>query len=124
MRLTKTAADPTATCPECAAPRMVGHPAGVLTFQHGMACSILTAEDATKAADFDRLDVAPAGFQRQATPAETRLLSTVGVPLPAATSPTIVRPVTQGHGVIRRDWAHVATDETAAEWAREAARDE
>lgn len=120
MRLTKTAADPTATCPECAAPRMVGHPAGVLVFQHGAACSILAAEDSTKAADFDRLDVAPAGFQRQATPTEATLLAAIGVPLPAATSPTIV----QGHGVVRRVWAHVASDEAAAEWAREAARDE
>ncbi len=56
---------------------MLGHPAGVLAWQHRATCGLLVHEDATANADFDRLD-ARGRFVRDATETERELLAASG----------------------------------------------
>ncbi len=105
--------NPGAVCPECAGPRMVGHPAGVLAWRHAIDCQLRRAEDARQVAVRDlfaedrRHRVTRGRLTRPATEAEQTLLGACGIaPLPAVM--TTVRAVTGGGAVIRRSWAGVA----------------
>lgn len=42
------------TCPVCGGSQFAGHPAGWLSIDHTISCSIRDAEDATRAADYAR----------------------------------------------------------------------
>lgn len=78
------------SCPECAGPQMVAHPAGILAIRHSNACQLRAAEDATAANDAqlgDRI--------RPATPTERVLLGALGYLVPAETY-TQVTPYTRG----------------------------
>lgn len=70
---------------------MPGHPGGIITFRHKATCEILAAEDRRALADAEwrRLE-------RPATPAERRLLETVGYSLPDGPLATRVRRLTPG----------------------------
>lgn len=97
-----------ARCPLCLRERIVKHPSG-LVFDHGLACPLLAAEDATKVADVDRLSerrvVGRASrIVRPATDAERTLLTACGVTLPAEAT-TTVEAITAG--VLRRTWSGV-----------------
>lgn len=84
-------------CPECAGPWWPAHPAGVLTFQHQITCTILVAEDTTRAADRTRPD-----SRRPATPTEKALLGHLGWTDITADLQTHLQHVTRS--VVRRDF--------------------
>lgn len=107
-------------CPECNGPRLVSHPSG-MTFRHGPACTLGVAEDATMAADFDRMfnpapylclpDLPPARFDRVPTVAELTLLAASGV----AVMPDTVTVSSLSTAVRRRDFDGVTLDEPKPE---------
>lgn len=86
-------------CPVCGGPRIIPHPAG-LVFRHGQACALLTAEDATQAADLDRLHRYGA-HTRPATDAERALLTACAHTVPESLN-THVLP--HSAAVRRREW--------------------
>lgn len=61
-------------CPSCAGPLLADHPGG-LVIQHDLACELLAREDATRAADHQRLDGGWWPIERPATATERRLLA-------------------------------------------------
>ncbi len=71
------------SCPECAGPQMTGHPAGPLAIRHTIGCGLLHAEDATRAADYDRSRcLGMARFDRPITGTELLLITALGLPAP------------------------------------------
>ena len=86
----------TPTCPTCQGVQLVGHPAGVLEFDHRPDCALREREDATRWSDFETAnsqwpvyDFAPnsrtAGaysLQRPATDTERILLAALGFSVP------------------------------------------
>jgi len=83
-------------CPTCAGAWLYS-----LTFDHGPDCALRAADDATVAADHERLMFSRPGYAlvRPATPPEQSLAVALGMPpwtLPAAAPPlhTLVSPVT------------------------------
>src|SRR4051794_39892042 len=68
----------TATCPSCGGPPVTDVPViDPLRITHAMACPVLAAEDATRAADFDRA-VPGFTFDRPVTATELTLLTALG----------------------------------------------
>ena len=67
-------------CPECAGLQLVGHPEGLLVFDHDRAtCSLGRAEDSTTDADLRRAAGWLGPFARPITDAEATLLAAVGI---------------------------------------------
>ncbi len=93
---------PNTRCPSCAGLQMPNHPGGILEIQHTAHCALLTFEDATRAADYDRQGYGR--FSRPATPAEVLLLTAFGFQVPAQPI-TVVSHLSPG--VRRRTWAFV-----------------
>jgi len=93
---------PYTTCPTCNGPQMTGHPGGILEIQHTAHCALLTFEDATRAADYDRQGYGR--FSRPATPAEVLLLTALGIEVPAQPI-TVVSHLSPG--VRRRSWTFI-----------------
>lgn len=93
---------PITVCPSCGGPQMTDHPGGILEMQHTAHCALLTFEDATRAADYDRQ--AYGRFSRPATPAEVLLLTSFGFQAPAQPI-TVVSHLSPG--VRRRCWAFI-----------------
>ncbi len=93
----------TATCPECAGPQLLGHPKGLLVFDHDRAtCSLGRAEDSTTDADLRRAAGWLGPFARPITDAEATLLAAVGIDpagLEPQTNVTVISP-----GILRRHW--------------------
>jgi hypothetical protein len=92
-----------AVCPECAGPQLLGHPKGLLVFDHDRAtCSLGRAEDATADADLRRAAGWLGPFARPVTDAEKTLLTAVGI------DPTVIEPWTNvtpmSPGILRRHW--------------------
>ncbi len=92
----------TRSCPTCAGAWLYG-----LTFNHAVVgCPIRDADDATVAADNDRLASRPRGYRRDSTPTEQTLASALGKPVwagPTGTAPTLVTIVSSLTGsIIRR----------------------
>lgn len=75
---------PTPVCPECGGSFLPGHPAGDLTVLHRHPCSVGDAQDATQAADYDRLadPLGPQYIDRPATDAELVLAQGAGLKPP------------------------------------------
>jgi len=96
----------TGVCPSCDGERMVRHPAGFV-WLHAMRCPLLAAEDATKAADHERMQRrARTSWARPATATELALLAACGVT--GIDPTTTVTQVTQS--VLRRSWHGVDLD--------------
>ena len=98
-----------ARCPSCLRQRIEHHPSG-LTFDHGLGCPLLAAEDATHAADVERA----AGlrtFRRPPTQAERTLVAACGITLPTDVE-TLVEPITRG--ILRRSWPGIDLDATTS----------
>ncbi len=94
----------TASCPGCGGPQLVDHPAGWLAWRHSNECALRAAEDATQAADHDRLHSSGLHrpvLDREPTITEQALLSALGHPLPRKLT-TRLEPVTAG--IVRRSW--------------------
>lgn len=91
------------TCPECGGPRYVDHPAGVLVYRHEVnACSLGAAQDATQAADAERLaDPLSPSTTRPTSSAEAALLASQALPVPALV--TVTR-LTSSSAVVRREY--------------------
>lgn len=91
----------TRSCPTCVGAWLYG-----LTFNHAVVgCPIRDADDATVAADNDRLGSSPRGYRRDSTPTEQTLAGALGIPVwagPTGTAPlvTIVSALTGS--IIRR----------------------
>jgi hypothetical protein len=67
------------TCPVCNGPQMVDHPAGLLAIRHDRVCNLRDQEDATQAADHDRLRRNGVWrLKRNMTSAEYTLLAAAG----------------------------------------------
>lgn len=81
-------------CPECGGRYLAGHPAGWLTWQHRLTCTLGQADDQTRHADYLRAwhDRRPAPFTRPATPTERVLLAALGH-APAGDETTHVHPL-------------------------------
>lgn len=94
----------TATCPTCSGEQMPNHPAGWLAWQHENGCLTRMLEDATAAADFERVR-RRGPFKRTATPAELTLLAALGYPIPTGLL-TAVAPMTTS--VVYRGWPTLA----------------
>lgn len=100
-----------ARCPSCLRERIEGHPAG-LVFDHGLACPLLAAEDATHAADVERLADCfgmsrRTNLVRATTDAERTLLAACGWTAPADAI-TTVRSITAG--IVNRSWPGIDLD--------------
>ncbi len=90
------------SCPTCAGAWLYG-----LTFDHAVVgCPIRDADDATVAADNERLALIPHGYRRDARPHERTLTSALGIPVwagPIGTAPPLVTIVSSLTGsIIRR----------------------
>ena len=88
----------TRSCPTCAGTWLYG-----LTFDHAVVgCPIRDADDATVAADNERLAGLPHGYRRGTRPHEQALASALGMPGPTGAAPllTIVSSLTGS--IIRR----------------------
>lgn len=91
------------TCPECAGPRYVDHPAGPLVYRHvPNGCSLGAAQDATVAADAERTsDPLSPSTTRPPTAAEATLLASLAMPVPATVE---VARLTRSSAVVRREY--------------------
>ncbi len=93
---------PVPSCPECQGVFLLGDPAGALTVQHvPNACSLGAAQDATQAADHERLadPYGPSEIDRPASAAEIILAPVLGLPAPTVVT---VRRVTASGAVTER----------------------
>ena len=96
----RTVERPDQPCPSCAGPRLAHHPAGPV-WRHAVQCVLLRAEDATRAADHERLTSQPRQiggahpFTRPTTAAERTLMAAAGHPVPDGAS-TVVTVLTTG----------------------------
>jgi hypothetical protein len=103
---------PEPVCPRCGAPFFDRHPAGLIEAMHQFDCPILSAEDHTRWADYDR--VVRSGrrsFRRPPTSAELALMTARGCCTPGITSVTYTFP----DNVRRRSWpaaSHSSTERT------------
>lgn len=90
--------DPAASCPECAGPQLVGHPAG-LVYRHDTrgGCSLQRKEDARVVAD----QSLAWPYQRPATDTERVLLAAAGHVLP---DDAVTQVTWLSAGVRRRTW--------------------
>lgn len=94
---------PSPVCPTCAGLFQLNHPAGALTVAHvPNGCALGAAQDATQAADVERLSdpYGPASLDRAPTPTEVTLAAVLGLPAPDAVT---IRRVTSTGAVTRRD---------------------
>jgi hypothetical protein len=94
-------------CTSCGQPPLVDVPViDPLRIAHTMACPLLAAEDATRAADRDRLGPGLT-FTRPATTTESTLLAALGWTAPDGQPPTPATRTVVGHftpGVRMRAW--------------------
>lgn len=95
-------------CPSCAGPLLTDHPGG-LVLQHQVTCPLLRGEDATRAADVERIDEAWGPLVRLATATERTLLAAD----PDLEVTVVVREITPG--VLRRDFEEHAPITTTEE---------
>ena len=89
-------------CPECAGQQMLGHPAGILAYDHTNNCMFRDHEDGRHLADIDA--VCGPVLKRPATATERTLLESQGFVLPAELT-TWVMPLSRG--VHRRVWPQI-----------------
>lgn len=99
-----------AVCPSCSGERLPVHPlVDPLRFQHRPDCQLLAAEDSTRLADFDAVDVV--GWEPRGTrPHERVLLVAVTGIDPDRIGRCIVTRMTTGGGVMRRSFLDVDGD--------------
>jgi hypothetical protein len=95
-------------CPSCGQPTMSGDVPVIdpLRIAHNMGCPVLAAEDATRAADHERL-VLGFNFTRPVTPAELDLLTAFGFTDATGQPPTSATSTVVSHhspGVRLRAW--------------------
>lgn len=95
-------------CPECDGEQMVNHPAGLLTFQHHIDCGLLQAEDATAAADHQRLHHGP--ITRTTTDTERLLLGWLGYKVEDGMLTRVERITTS---VLHREWTDLERTDDA-----------
>lgn len=101
-------AQPVPPCPDCAGPWLNGW-----RWQHSATdCALRAAEDATQAADAQRLRELGRTYTRPITPAEARLWQAVtGVEPPRRSAATI------HHGVIDQAWVRQINQHISAQTA-------